>query len=606
MADETTAVRHNGALGSANPADVVLSPDGSRIYVAGRDGAVRVYHAVSGELLATWPVGTRLAGMDVSPDGTFLIALEHDPVSKKEGAGWPDDEHTVHAYRIDVATGAFTTLPMIVRGSDRAFFDVAILEDGTALLSQKITNGWSGWTTLKLLDLSSGQYTTLNVSVRHDTILSRSSDGSRVLVAGSGIFVAQEFHYKEGFNFDHGVQAISADGALVAQHLQGTGVHVYDGSFGFLTNLGHRYQDWQGGHVSGLAFDETGSFLFVLDNRLDRIFQLSTSTWDIVGSIAVGSDVTGSSGQFGNRLLVDPEQRYFTVATGSGLVRVDNPFVSSMIQGTGGDDVLHGTDFADVLDGGSGADRMEGGRGNDIYIVDDAGDLVVEHPDEGIDEVRTSLASYVLPANVENLVGTSTAGQTLRGNALNNVVIGGPGNDLFMLQDGGHDTVFGGAGDDGFYFGGAMTGADRIDGGPGFDQIGLQGDYSAGLMMAGSTMVNIEMLVLLSGSDTRFGDTGGNLYSYNIKMHDWNVPAGQRLTVSFNTLLAGENVTFDGSSEMNGHFLTYGGLGDDVIIGGHQDDGFYFGHARFGANDKVDGQWGFDQLGLQGNYSGVN
>ena len=44
-----------------------------------------------------------------------------------------------------------------------------------------------------------------------------------------------------------------------------------------------------------------------------------------------------------------------------------------------------------------------GGAGNDTYFVDDAGDMVVENPNEGTDAVFSTV-SYTLTANVETLV----------------------------------------------------------------------------------------------------------------------------------------------------------------------------------------------------------
>jgi len=103
----------------------------------------------------------------------------------------------------------------------------------------------------------------------------------------------------------------------------------------------------------------------------------------------------------------------------------------------------------DVLDGGEGNDRMVGGRHNDIYYVDSAGDVVVEQPGEGTDEIRTGLSAYSLAAlpNVENLTGLSGAGQSLTGNGLANVIAGGSGGDT--LDGGaGADQLTGGAGND--------------------------------------------------------------------------------------------------------------------------------------------------------------
>jgi len=181
--------------------------------------------------------------------------------------------------------------------------------------------------------------------------------------------------------------------------------------------------------------------------------------------------------------------------------------------------------------------------------------------------------------------------------------------DLFNLSQGGNDTASGGDGNDGFYMGAALSALDSLDGGDGIlDQLGLQGNYGTPFVLSANHLVNIEMLVLLAGNDTRFGDTAGNFYSYDLKTVDANVGDGELLAVSFNRLRAGENVTFDGSAETNGRFLTFAGLGNDTIIGGSQDDGFYFGNnGRWGAGDSVNGGAGtLDQLGLQGSYTGAS
>src|SRR5262249_1639060 len=112
--------------------------------------------------------------------------------------------------------------------------------------------------------------------------------------------------------------------------------------------------------------------------------------------------------------------------------------------GGAGADTLNGGAGDDTLKGGGGSDRMVGGIGNDTYEVDAAGDIVTENANEGSDTIFTTLASYTLGSNLENLVGTGS-GQTLTGNPVaNHLAAGGPNET--MVGGGGYDTYWVGAG----------------------------------------------------------------------------------------------------------------------------------------------------------------
>ena len=99
---------------------------------------------------------------------------------------------------------------------------------------------------------------------------------------------------------------------------------------------------------------------------------------------------------------------------------------------------------------------MLGGLGNDRYIVDNAGDQVVENANEGVDTVASAI-NYTLGSDVENLdlTGLAVRGtgngldNVLRGNAIGNILDGGAGNDRLIGGDG-VDFMTGGAGNDTF------------------------------------------------------------------------------------------------------------------------------------------------------------
>jgi VCBS repeat-containing protein len=115
--------------------------------------------------------------------------------------------------------------------------------------------------------------------------------------------------------------------------------------------------------------------------------------------------------------------------------------------GNAGANVLTGGIGNDLIDGAGGADSMIGLGGDDLYLVDHAGDLVVELDGAGFDEVRTALSAFTLADHVERLTFNGAGAFQGTGNAGDNVLSGGAGDDV-LTGMGGNDVYIIDAGTD--------------------------------------------------------------------------------------------------------------------------------------------------------------
>ncbi|MBB6510418.1 Ca2+-binding RTX toxin-like protein [Rhizobium soli] len=156
--------------------------------------------------------------------------------------------------------------------------------------------------------------------------------------------------------------------------------------------------------------------------------------------------------------------------------------------------------FAGIyMDGGSGADLMIGGEGADTYIVDNAGDRLIEtwtpefdNETNPIDTVLSSV-SFALPteARIEFLTtidASSSQAINLSGNSLSQTILGNAGDNI-LAGHGGDDKIISGAGND-TLLGGA--GNDVLDGGEGVDIAvfsGFEDDYVVTQNIDGSITV---------------------------------------------------------------------------------------------------------------------
>jgi Ca2+-binding RTX toxin-like protein len=273
-----------------------------------------------------------------------------------------------------------------------------------------------------------------------DTIVELAGGGTDIIGASVDYTLPDEVEFLE---FVNGFADLRGTGNALNNELYGNdGDNVLDGAAGADTMFG-------GG----------GDDIFIADNAGDRAVEYNALS---------GTDEVRSSATFALASHIEN-----LTLTGTGNVNGFGNDIANLITGNSGNNLLNGF---------GGADTMIGGAGNDIYVIDDSGDVVQEGAAQGTDTIRTSI-DYSLAAGlqIETLETADEFGFAaiaLTGNERSNTLRGNGGANL-LDGKGGNDVLEGLGGADRFAFTTALDAAGNVDTILGF-QLGLDRILLAG------------------------------------------------------------------------------------------------------------------------------
>ncbi|WP_324779516.1 calcium-binding protein [Thiobacillus sedimenti] len=342
--------------------------------------------------------------------------------------------------------------------------------------------------------------------------------------------VRSSISYTLGENLENlgllGTAALDGTGNSLNNLLMGNaGNNVLHGDAGADTLIGYAGNDrLDGGTGNDFLYGGQGNDTYVIDSTGDSPSENVNEGWDTVESsisYTLGANVESLT------------------LTGISAINGTGNDLDNNLVGNGATNVLSTGAGNDYLDGGAGADTMIGGAGDDDYVVDNAGDVVVENAAGGSDSVELYLdGNYVLGTDIEFAYRYGNGNWTTTGNASDNYLYGSRGSDT-LIGLAGNDLLWGDAG------------ADSLIGGEGNDRYYVD---NAGDIVTENAAEGVDMVYV-------FGSVAYTLAA--------NVENGYR------TFWAGNLMGNDLNNMLSGSYgadILDGGAGDDTLNGWGGDD----------------------------------
>lgn len=562
----------------------------SLFYVATRDGGVYALDPTRGTLdQKAFIPGALLSGLDVSPDGTFLLVADQQTTAGSS-------QSTLHR----VSLPSWNVVDLSYRIDDFSFgsFDVSIAKNNVGVVTGggsssvlgivspgPVGANVSAWVGGYLINTRS--YLISSESRNYTLIIQPGDSGGPMALfnAQTGVYLGRANDPSLDYGFNTGSADISEAAGLIIKSVY-KHAYLYDLSLNFKGDISNIF----GTDYSWFQFNAAGHQLFVASDWGD-IKVYDVLTWKQVATISTTATFDGRINQasgmvnYGaaqSAMEVSDDGRFLLLRVNGGLEVVDlardlkitqaggasddrlfGSVGPDTLNGGAGADTLMGGGGADTLDGGTGADLLQSGAGRSSLLGGDGDDRIkvgagggVASGGQGADTLSGVLADNYLRGDEggDSLSGGggfddingNMGNDTAHGNEGDDWVVGGKDNDLLYGEVGG-DIVYGNlgadtcSGGDGFDWVRGGQGNDSLDGGAGDDW--LWGDRGDDTVTGGA---GADMFHIFSGAGLD-------------RVTDFNYAQGDRVIIDYGTY----TVTQVGSDTV----IDLGG-GDSMVLVG--------------------------------------
>jgi hypothetical protein len=295
---------------ASNRVDMVYDGPRDVLYITCSNSILR-YRLSDGGFLPSIPLGGSLMGIDLSPDGNRLIVADSTA-----------NPSNVWVHSINLNTEEATKALFRRANGEAGTFAVAFGGDGAVLITS--TYSGSGDVPLRRYDPVTLQTTTI-ASVRHDSMVSSSADGTTIILAQShtsaGPFNRYDvalrsvirgagngwFNYECAANRDASVFAIPTAG----------GTYIYDDYFTQITSIGVYF----GQQPIGAAFHPSANAVFFPFAQTSVVRAYDTTTWEMLAQFECHYTFgnTGENAFKNGRIRISPDGEILFVTVGGGV-----------------------------------------------------------------------------------------------------------------------------------------------------------------------------------------------------------------------------------------------------------------------------------------------